>query len=236
MSMVVFVDTAAEAVAEDRGRRHRADRRLRCGGPAGRADRGADRERRPRPHRRQQQRRQRRPRPGRADPRGPGAQDHLLVPAAARLVATSTQKYRAGRIELELVPQGNLAERIRAAGAGIGGVLHAHRLRHAARRGQGGPRDRRPPLRPGATRSAPTSHWSPRRPPTRLGNLVYRKTARNFGPIMAAAADDDRRPGARAACRSAASTPSTSSRPGCTSTAWCTCRRPAPAPSLEEGQ
>ena len=47
-------------------------------------------------------------------------------------------QYRAGEIELELVPQGNLAERIRAAGAGIGGVLHADRLRHAAGRGQGG--------------------------------------------------------------------------------------------------
>ena len=56
--------------------------------------------------------------------------------------------YRSGKIELELVPQGNLAERIRAAGAGIG-VLHAHGLRHAAGRGQGNPRNQRPPVRAG---------------------------------------------------------------------------------------
>ena len=55
------------------------------------------------------------------------------------------------------MPQGNLAERIRAAGAGIGGLLHPDRLRHPARRGQGDPRDRRPALRAGATRSTPTS-------------------------------------------------------------------------------
>ena len=53
----------------------------------------------------------------------PGAQDHLLVPAPGRLAPSSTRLYRAGKIELELVPQGNLAERIRAAGAGIGGFF-----------------------------------------------------------------------------------------------------------------
>lgn len=95
--------------------------------------------------------------------------------------------YRAGKIELELVPQGNLAERIRAAGAGIGGFytptgagtdlakgketreiggrlhvlehpIHADLALIKAERGD------------------------------RWGNLVYRKTARNFGPIMAMAA------------------------------------------------
>ncbi len=94
--------------------------------------------------------------------------------------------YRSGRLELELVPQGNLAERIRAAGAGIGafftptgyGTLMAagketreingrqHVLEHPiygdvalikAERGD------------------------------RWGNLVYRKAARNFGPVMATA-------------------------------------------------
>jgi len=95
--------------------------------------------------------------------------------------------YRAGDIELELVPQGNLAERIRAAGAGIGGFftptgygtdlakgketrlingrgyvlefpIHADFALIKAERGD------------------------------RWGNLVYRKTARNFAPIMATAA------------------------------------------------
>ena len=44
--------------------------------------------------------------------------------------------YRAGEIELELVPQGNLAERIRAAGAGIGAFFSPTGLRHAAGRRQ----------------------------------------------------------------------------------------------------
>jgi len=95
--------------------------------------------------------------------------------------------YRAGSLELELVPQGNLAERIRAAGAGIGGFftptgygtdlakdketrmidgrgyvlespIHADFALIKAERGD------------------------------RWGNLVYRMTARNFGPIMAMAA------------------------------------------------
>jgi 3-oxoadipate CoA-transferase alpha subunit len=57
--------------------------------------------------------------------------------------------YRAGEIELELTPQGNLAERIRAAGAGIGGFFTPDRLRHPAGRGQGDAPDRRPPLRAG---------------------------------------------------------------------------------------
>ena len=48
--------------------------------------------------------------------------------------------YRAGKIELELVPQGNLAERMRAAGAGIGAFFTPDRRRHAAGRGQGDPR------------------------------------------------------------------------------------------------
>ena len=55
--------------------------------------------------------------------------------------------YRAGEIELELVPQGNLAERIRAAGAGIGAFFTPDRLRHPAGRRQGDARDRRPALR-----------------------------------------------------------------------------------------
>ncbi|ABL80533.1 MULTISPECIES: 3-oxoacid CoA-transferase subunit A [unclassified Nocardioides] len=95
--------------------------------------------------------------------------------------------YRTGRIELELVPQGNLAERLRAAGAGIGafftptgagtplaegketreidGRLHVLEL----------------PIRGDVALVA--AHRA-----DRMGNLVYRKTARNFGPVMATAA------------------------------------------------
>ena len=96
-------------------------------------------------------------------------------------------KYKAGEIELELVPQGNLAERIRAAGARDRRVLHAHRVRHHAGRGQGNPfstaagRSSRPRMHADvALIKALTADGR--------GNLVYRKTARNFGPIMAAAA------------------------------------------------
>ena len=45
--------------------------------------------------------------------------------------------YREGRIELELVPQGNLAERMRAAGAGIGAFFTPRRCRYPVGRGQG---------------------------------------------------------------------------------------------------
>ena len=55
--------------------------------------------------------------------------------------------YRAGEIELEIVPQGNLAERIRAAGAGIGAFFSPTGVGTRARRGQGGPHDRGPRLR-----------------------------------------------------------------------------------------
>ena len=55
--------------------------------------------------------------------------------------------YRAGQIELELVPQGNLAERIRAAGCRHRRLLHADRLRHHVGQGQGDPPDRRTRLR-----------------------------------------------------------------------------------------
>jgi 3-oxoadipate CoA-transferase alpha subunit len=95
--------------------------------------------------------------------------------------------YRAGEIELELVPQGNLAERIRAAGAGIGAFFtptgygtflgegkesrvidgRYHVLEHAIHADVA------------LIKAFKGDRW---------GNLVYRKAARNFGPIMATAA------------------------------------------------
>ncbi|WP_448808108.1 3-oxoacid CoA-transferase subunit A [Agromyces bauzanensis] len=95
--------------------------------------------------------------------------------------------YRAGRIELELVPQGNLAERIRAAGAGIGAFFTPTGVGTELAEGK----ERRTidgreyvleyPLH------ADVALVSALRA-DRWGNLVYRKTARNFGPIMASAA------------------------------------------------
>jgi 3-oxoadipate CoA-transferase alpha subunit len=96
-------------------------------------------------------------------------------------------KYRAGQIELELVAQGNLAERIRAAGAGIGafytptgfGTVLAEGKEQRVIGGRGYVLEY--PIR--ADFALIAAHVA-----DRLGNLVYRKTARNFGPIMAAAA------------------------------------------------
>ena len=95
--------------------------------------------------------------------------------------------WRAGVIELELVPQGTLAERIRAAGAGIGafftrtgfGTALAEGKETRMIDGQGYLLEY--PL-PGDV-ALVAAHRA-----DELGNLVYRKTARNFGPIMAAAA------------------------------------------------
>jgi len=95
--------------------------------------------------------------------------------------------YRAGEIELELVPQGNLAERIRAAGAGIGGFFTPTGYGTALAEGK-------------ETREIGGRMYVFETPihadfaliqaeaGDRWGNLVYRKTARNFGPLMASAA------------------------------------------------
>lgn len=95
--------------------------------------------------------------------------------------------YRAGRIELELVPQGNLAERIRAAGAGIGAFFTPTGFGTELARGRETRRiDGRDhvleyPIRAdfALLRAERGDRW---------GNLVYRKAARNFNPIMATAA------------------------------------------------
>ncbi len=95
--------------------------------------------------------------------------------------------YRSGAIELELVPQGNLAERIRAAGAGIGGFFTPTGYGTDLAKGKevreinGKMHVFEHPLHADfALIKADTAD--------RWGNLTYRKTARNFGPIMATAA------------------------------------------------
>ena len=95
--------------------------------------------------------------------------------------------WRAGQIELELVPQGNLAERIRAAGAGIGAFYIPT--------GYGTPLAESKETRMIDDRGYLLEYPLPgdvaliaAHEADELGNLVYRKTARNFGPIMAAAA------------------------------------------------
>jgi 3-oxoadipate CoA-transferase alpha subunit len=95
--------------------------------------------------------------------------------------------YRAGKLELELVPQGNLAERIRAAGAGIGAFFTPTGFGTQLADGK-------------ETREINGRMYVLEFPihadfalikaecGDRWGNLTYRKTARNFGPIMASAA------------------------------------------------
>lgn len=95
--------------------------------------------------------------------------------------------YRSGKIELELVPQGNLAERLRAAGAGIGGFFC--------------PTGYGTELAKGKETRQINGRWYVYETPIhgdvalikaeagdRWGNLTYRKAARNFGPVMAMAA------------------------------------------------
>ncbi|MFE0923235.1 3-oxoacid CoA-transferase subunit A [Streptomyces nigra] len=95
--------------------------------------------------------------------------------------------YRAGKVELEVVPQGNLAERIRAAGAGIGAFFCPTAVGTLLSEGK-------------ETREIDGRTYVLEYPikgdvaligayrADRVGNLVYRKTARNFGPVMATAA------------------------------------------------
>lgn len=95
--------------------------------------------------------------------------------------------YRAGEIELELVPQGTLAERIRAAGAGVGAFYTPTAFGTDLAKGKEtrriGDRDYvlEYPIHAdyALIKADRADRW---------GNLVYRKTARNFAPIMAAAA------------------------------------------------
>lgn len=100
--------------------------------------------------------------------------------------------YRSGQIELELVPQGNLAERLRAAGAGVGAFFTPTGFgTELANNPDGSPKETRVidgkpyvleyPIHGDVAliRAEAGDRW---------GNLLYRKAARNFGPVMATAA------------------------------------------------
>jgi 3-oxoadipate CoA-transferase alpha subunit len=95
--------------------------------------------------------------------------------------------YRSGRVDLELVPQGNLAERMRAAGAGIGAFYCPTAVGTPLAEGKevreidGRTYVLEYPIRGDV--ALVRAHVA-----DRMGNLVYRKTARNFGPVMAMAA------------------------------------------------
>jgi 3-oxoacid CoA-transferase subunit A len=97
------------------------------------------------------------------------------------------RQFLSGELEVELVPQGTFSERIRAAGAGIGGFFTPTAYGTIVAEGKesrvinGKPYVLEAPL---AADFAFVKAWKG----DRLGNLVYRRTARNFNPVMAAAA------------------------------------------------
>ena len=97
------------------------------------------------------------------------------------------RQFLTGELEVELVPQGTFAERIRAGGAGIGGFFTPTAYGTLAAEGKetrtidGTPYVLEAPLR---ADFAFVKAWKG----DRVGNLVYRKTARNFNPVMATAA------------------------------------------------
>ena len=95
--------------------------------------------------------------------------------------------YRAGELELELVPQGTLAERIRAAGAGIGAFFTPTAFGTQLAEGK---ETRRIDGRDYVLEHAIHADYALIKADRgdRWGNLTYRMTARNFGPIMASAA------------------------------------------------
>ena len=100
--------------------------------------------------------------------------------------------YRSGAIELELVPQGNLAERLRAAGAGIGAFFTPTGYgTELAKHPDGTPKETREINGKGYVLEYPI-HGDvaliKAEAGDRWGNLIYRKAARNFGPVMATAA------------------------------------------------
>ena len=95
--------------------------------------------------------------------------------------------YREGRIELELVPQGTLAERIRAGGAGIGGFFTPTGYGTDLAQGK---ETREIDGVPQVFEKAIRADWALIKAHTadRWGNLTYHGTGRNFGPVMATAA------------------------------------------------
>src|SRR5438067_4193620 len=97
------------------------------------------------------------------------------------------RQYLSGEMEVELVPQGTFSERIRAGGAGIGGFFTPTAYGTIVAEGKetrvidGKPYVLEPPLK---ADFAFVKAWKG----DRVGNLVYRRTARNFNPVMATAA------------------------------------------------
>lgn len=125
---------------------------------------------------------------------GVGIGKLIAAGAVSRLIVShigtnpdTQRKMLAGEIEVELVPQGTLAERIRAAGAGLGGVLTSTGVGTVVAKGKSvftvGERDFLVELALKADIAAVAA-----RSADYGGNLVYSLTARNFNPLMVMAA------------------------------------------------
>ena len=117
---------------------------------------------------------------------------HMIATFAVRASAAKgsrfEEQYRRGEVTLELVPQGTFVERIRAGGAGLGGVLTRTGLDTVVEAGKrrievdGAEYLLETPLR--ADVALIQAHRA-----DRLGNLAYRASGRNFNPLMATAAE-----------------------------------------------
>lgn len=110
------------------------------------------------------------------------------VSASAAQMGAFEQQYRAGEIELELVPQGTLAERIRAGGAGIGGFYTPTGVGTPFAEGKEQRTINGQDYLFEVPLHADFALLRGYKADT-LGNMVYRMAARNFNPAMAAAAE-----------------------------------------------
>ena len=184
-----------------------------------------------RPHGREQQRRQRRHRPGRAARRRAGAQGHLLVPAAGRLLGLRRAVPRRARSSSRWCrratwpsgcapPAPASARSSRPTGVGTP-LAEGKETRD----------DRRPRLRAGVPDPRRRRADQARTSADRMGNLVYRKTARNFGPVMATAATTTVAQVVAGRRRSATLDPETVVTPASTSTASWRSAPPCTGPS-----
>lgn len=110
-----------------------------------------------------------------------------MICSYPRSAVAFTERYRKGEVELELVPQGTLIERIRCGGAGLGGFLSPVGVDTVFENGkqkfeiEGRSYLLELPLR------ADFALLKGRKADT-VGNIVYNKTARNYSPVMATAA------------------------------------------------
>ena len=144
---------------------------------------GRPQKRHERADRHQQQRGRRRFRRRRAAQGAPGPEDDCDL---CRENKEFERQFLSGELDVELVPQGTFAERIRAGGAGIGGFFTPTGYGTLVAEGKetriidGKPYVLEPPLQ---ADFAFVKAWKG----DRAGNLVYRRTARNFNPVMATA-------------------------------------------------